>query len=896
MPSKSATKRTPVLSSPVVTGGRLDGARTDGAPSPTDREAVEGADARLVLERAGPLRLARNGRATSPVTTGEESGSALPSRFEDWFASRGWAIRPHQSELIAHAARGESVLLVAPTGGGKTLAGFLPSLIDLAKLPARRPSALHTLYISPLKALAVDVARNLEAPVAEMGLGVKVETRTGDTPASRRMRQRYSPPDILLTTPEQLALLLSNPGAGLMFANLKTVVLDELHAMHNSKRGDLLALGLARLQTLSPRHRRVGLSATVADPAPLQRYLVPQPVDGEARSQLVLGQAGARPQISISASDAFVPWAGHLARHAMGDVLEAIRTAKTALVFVNTRSQAERTFQELWRINSENLSIALHHGSLAPAQRRKVEAAMTRGDLRAVVCTSTLDLGIDWGAVDKVICIGAPKGAARLVQRIGRANHRLDEPSQALLVPSNRFEVLECNAAKDAVLAGELDGERLKRGGLDVLAQHVLGMACCRPFDAGELYAEVHSASPYTHLTREDFDRIVDFVATGGYALKRYDRYARLRQTPEGPSSDKKMWRLSHPRLAQQYRMNVGVIVEEPMIEIRLQAKGRPTGAGGRVLGQLEEYFVEQLTSGDTFIFSGHVLRFEGMREDGAYVSRTNDAEAQIPSYNGGKFPLSTFLAMRVREMVSKPESWDALPDPVGEWLRMQQLRSVIPLPGQLLVETFPRGSKEYLVCYPFEGRLAHQTLGMLLTRRLERLHLRPLGFVANEYALAIWGLRDMGGADMDRLFAVDMLGDDLDAWLAESSLYKRTFRNCAIISGLIERRHPRGEKTGRQVTFSSDLIYDVLREHEPDHILLRATYEDAGSGLLDIARLGDMLKRIQNRIVTRRLDRVSPLAVPALLEIAKEMVAGEAHEDILLQAEESLIEEAMRM
>jgi ATP-dependent Lhr-like helicase len=864
-----------LLSSPVFTG--------EG-----DRKAVEGGRA------ASPLRLAALG--TSPANAGEE---ILPAVFSDWFASRGWSIRPHQSALIEHAQRGESVLLVAPTGGGKTLAGFLPSLIDLANLPRRRCARLHTLYISPLKALAVDVARNLEAPVAEMGLPIRVETRTGDTSVSKRQRQRHAPPDILLTTPEQLALLLSNPGAGLMFADLKAVVLDELHAMHNSKRGDLLALGLARLRSLAPGHRRVGLSATVADPAPLQRYLMPQPpageariqsIPGEAKSALVLGRPGAKPDIAISASDSYVPWAGHLARHAMADVMTAIKEAKTALVFVNTRSQAERTFQELWRINGDNLAIALHHGSLAPAQRRKVEAAMTRGDLRAVVCTSTLDLGIDWGAVDKVICIGAPKGAARLVQRIGRANHRLDEPSQALLVPANRFEVLECNAARDAVLAGELDGERLKRGGLDVLAQHILGMACSKPFDAAKLYAEVRSASPYTHLTRDDFDKVVDFVATGGYALKRYDRYARLRQTPEG------LWRLSHPRLAHQYRMNAGVIVEEPMVDIRLQARGKPTGAGGRALGQLEEYFVEQLTHGDTFIFSGHVLRFEGMREDGAYVSRTQEAEAQIPSYNGGKFPLSTFLAQRVREMVSRPASWAHLPDPVGEWLRMQEFRSVVPQPGQLLVETFPRGSKEYLVCYPFEGRLAHQTLGMLLTRRLERLRLRPLGFVANEYALAIWALRDMGGADMDALFGEDMLGDDLDAWLAESSLYKRTFRNCAIISGLIERRHPRGEKTGRQVTFSSDLIYDVLREHEPDHVLLRATYEDAGTGLLDIARLADMLRRIRNRIVVRRLERVSPLAVPALLEISKEMVAGEAHEDILREVEDRLIADAMRM
>jgi len=832
------------------------------------------------------------GNATKPLhlARSDQRQGVLPPAFAGWFVSRGWQIRAHQSALIAHAAREESVLLVAPTGGGKTLAGFLPSLIELARLPARRPRALHTLYISPLKALAVDVTRNLEIPIAEMGLAVKVESRTGDTPHSRRLRQRHSPPDILLTTPEQLALLLATPGAKRMFAELKTVVLDELHALHNSKRGDLLALGLARLQTLAPTHRRVGLSATVADPASLQKFLMPQPSTGEAFSEVVIGQAGAKPQIGISASDSYVPWAGHLARHAMLDVMEAIKTAKTALVFVNTRSQAERTFQELWRINDQNLSIALHHGSLAPGQRRKVEAAMTRGDLRAVVCTSTLDLGIDWGAVDKVICIGAPKGAARLVQRIGRANHRLDDPSEALLVPANRFEVLECNAARDAVLAGELDGERLRRGGLDVLAQHVLGMACSAPFDANELYGEVKSASPYGHITRADFDAVVDFVATGGYALKRYDRYARLRKTEDG------LWRVAHPRMAQQYRLNVGVIVEDPMVEIRLQSKGRPAGAGGRVLGQLEEYFVEQLTRGDTFVFSGRVLRFEGMRDDGAYVTKTTDSLAQIPSYNGGKFPLSTFLAERVREMVSRPESWHVLPDPVHEWLRIQEARSVIPQPGQLLIETFPRGSREYLVCYPFEGRLAHQTLGMLLTRRLERLRMRPLGFVANEYALAVWALRDMGGVDMAELFAEDMLGDDLDAWLAESNLYKRTFRNCAIISGLIERRYPGREKSGRQVTFSSDLIYDVLREHEPDHVLLRATYEDAGTGLLDIARLAQALKRVKNRIVTRRLDRVSPLAVPAMLEISKEMVAGEAHEDILREAEEALIKEAMRV
>jgi len=815
----------------------------------------------------------------------------LPDKFQDWFASRGWQPRDHQLALVAHAERGRNVLLVAPTGGGKTLAGFLPSLIELAQKPkrARRPG-LHTLYISPLKALAVDVARNLDAPVREMELPVTVETRTGDTSAARRQRQRYSPPDILLTTPEQLALLLAHPRSSQLFENLRSVVLDELHALFNSKRGDLLALGLSRLAALAPGHRRVGLSATVKDPAPLQRFLMPQPVTGDSLSELVIAQGGAKPCIEISASASYVPWSGHLARHAMADVMAAIHASKTALVFVNTRSQAERTFQELWSINDANLPIALHHGSLALEQRRKVEAAMARGALRAVVCTSTLDLGIDWGAVDKVICIGAPKGAARLVQRIGRANHRLDEPSAALLVPANRFEVLECTAARDAVLAGELDGECLRAGALDVLAQHVLGMACAGPFDAEALFAEVRAASSYAHLTHKDFDAVVDFVATGGYALRAYDRYARLRKTDDG------RFRLAHPRLAQEYRLNAGVIVEDPMVEIRLQPKGRPAGAGGRKLGELEEYFVEQLSPGDTFVFAGDVLRFEGLRETGAFVTRAKDPEAEIPSYNGGKFPLSTFLAQRVREMVSDPSDWYKLPEPVQEWLKIQEWRSVIPKPGQLLVETFPRASRHYLVCYPFEGRLAHQTLGMLLTRRLERARLHPVGFIANEYALAVWAAKDMGSADMDALFDQDMLGDDLDSWLAESNLYKRTFRNCAIIAGLIQRRFPGKEKSGRQVTFSTDLIYDVLRSHEPDHILLRATYQDAGTGLLDIARLGDMLARVKKRIVTRRLERVSPLAVPALLEISREMIAGEVDEAILRENEDELIRDAMRV
>jgi len=761
----------------------------------------------------------------------------------------------------------------------------------------RREGGLHTLYISPLKALAVDIARNLETPVAEMQLPIRIETRTGDTPASKRQRQRRDPPQILLTTPEQLALILASPDAPFLFGTLRRVVLDELHALVTSKRGDLLSLGLARLFHLAPELTSVGLSATVAEPDDLRRFLVPQPQGAPALADLVIAEGGAAPDVSMLDTAERLPWAGHTARHALGEIYALIKRHKTTLIFVNTRSQAEMIFQELWRINDDGLAIALHHGSLDVAQRRKVEAAMTAGRLRAVVCTSSLDLGIDWGDVDLVINVGAPKGASRLLQRIGRANHRMDEPSKGVLVPANRFEVLECRAALDAVAENAQDTPPARIGALDVLAQHVLGSACGEPFLADELYTEVTAASPYAHLTRTDFDAALDYVATGGYALKAYERFAKIRQGQDG------RWRVSHPMIAQRYRMNVGTIVEADMLKVRLvrSRASKMIPRGGRLLGEVEEYFIEMLTPGDTFVFAGEVLRYEAMMQDEVYVSRASAEDPKVPSYEGGKFPLSTYLAARVRNIIANPKEWRPLPSQVREWLEIQDWRSLLPGQRELLVETFPRANKYYLVCYPFEGRLAHQTLGMLLTRRLERARLRPLGFVANEYALAIYGLGDValridrGELNLSALFDEDMLGDDLEAWLAESALMKRTFRNCAIIAGLIERRFPGQEKSRREVTISTDLVYDVLRKHQPDHLLLRAARGDAATGLLDIRRLGEMLSRIRGRIIHKALDHVSPLAVPVMLEIGREQVYGEAGDAILAEAEAELVKEAMQ-
>jgi ATP-dependent helicase Lhr and Lhr-like helicase len=829
----------------------------------------------------------------------------LPETFVRWFARRGWKPRAHQLELVTRARAGRSVLLIAPTGGGKTLAGFLPTLVELsATAPHARPGGLHTLYISPLKALAVDIARNLERPVAEMGLPVRIETRTGDTPASRRQRQRRDPPDILLTTPEQLALLLASPDGPLLFGALKRIVLDELHAIVTAKRGDLLSLGLARLFRLAPAVTTVGLSATVADPGDLCRFLVPQPPAAGragARADLVIAEGGAAPRITMLEAGDDLPWAGHSARHAVANIYSLIREHRTALVFVNTRSQAEVIFHQLWHMNDDNLAIALHHGSLDVGQRRKVETAMAEGRLRAVVCTSSLDLGVDWGDIDLVINVGGPKGASRLTQRIGRANHRLEEPSRGILVPANRFEVLECRAAIDAVAENAQDTPPLRTGALDVLAQHVLGCACCEPFRADELYAEVTTAAPYAALARPDFDAVVDFIATGGYALKSYERFARIRLTPGG------RWRIAHPRVAQRYRLNVGTIVAADMLKVRLVRSRKDrhgyAGAiarGGKLLGEVEEYFVETMVPGDTFVFAGEILKYEALVEDEVYVSRTSATDPKVPAYEGGKFPLSTYLAARVRRLLSDRQIWTTLPDTVRDWLRIQEWRSAVPGRRELLVETFPRADRYYLVCYPFEGRLAHQTLGMLITRRLERARVRPLGFVANEYALAVWGLGDIGRGvargelSLAALFDEDMLGDDLEAWLAESALMKRTFRTCAIIAGLIERRFPGEEKSRRQLTVSTDLVYDVLRRHQADHVLLRAARQDAATGLLDVRRLGEALSRIKGRIIHKDLDRVSPLAVPVMLDIGREAVSGEASDELLREAADELVREAM--
>ena len=774
--------------------------------------------------------------------------------------------------MLEAAGAAQHTLLVAATGAGKTLAGFLPTLTRLVERPTDR---LHTLYVSPLKALAVDVQRNLLTPIEEMGLDIRVETRSGDTPSNRKARQRVKPPQILLTTPESLSLLLSYPESADLFGQLETIVIDEVHAFAREKRGDLLSLSMARLQAINPSLRRVGLSATIADPDAYRSWLAPDAnIDAVT---LVEGDPGAEPDLSILVPDGRIPWGGHSGRHAAAEVMKLIEAHQTTLVFCNTRSLAELIFQELWAVNEKALPIGVHHGSLALEARRKVEAAMGDGRLRALVATASLDMGIDWGDVDLVVQMGAPKGSSRLLQRIGRANHRLDEPSRGMIVPGNRFEYLEARAALDAVSAKELDPDLFRPGTMDVLAQHVLGVACSGPFDEAELLTEVQSAAPYAGLSPEGFRNVLDYIATGGYSLRAYDKFKRLVETAPG------QWRITRPAVVAQHRLNAGVIVDNPMMDVRFK--------NGRMLGRVEEGFGATLSVGDHIFFAGlglEVIQFK----DTDILVRASARPARLVTYGGQRMSMSTHLADRVRAFLASPDDWERFPDDVREWLEVQARRSILPDPAELLVETFPREGRHFMCIYSFEGWNAHQSLGMLITKRMETAGLMPLGFVANDYALAVYGLEEV--TDPRPLFSPDILEHEFVEWVEQSHLLKRAFREVAVIGGLVERQHPGKRKTGKQVSFSTDLIYDVLRKYEPGHLLLQAAWEDARGRMTELGRLARLVDRAAATMVHVRADRVTPLAIPLMVVIGREAAPGGSADEALLMEAEALVVEAM--
>ena len=796
---------------------------------------------------------------------------ALPQKFQNWINKRNWGLHTHQIDVLTNSDR-KSQLLIAPTGSGKTLSGFLPTLIELDRVNF---SGLHTVYVSPLKALAADIKRNLMIPIEEMGLNIKVEDRTGDTTAKTKRRQRIDPPQILLTTPESLALLISFPEANALFANLERIIIDEIHALVENKRGHQLLLAISRLQSISKNLRKLALSATVDRPQEIAGFIS----ENDNNCPIIFAEPGPDPNISMLQTTTSPPWSGAGATYAVPDVLEQISKHKTTLIFHNTRAQAEIFFHNLWLNNQDNLPVAIHHGSLDLAQRKRVEAAITKGELRAVVCTGTLDLGIDWNEVDLVIQVGAPKNIKRLVQRIGRANHTYNTPSKAIIVPANKFEIVECQAALEAVRDKDLDGEPIASGSLDVLCQHILLVACSGKILPAKLFEEIKQIGAYKNLTHEEFKECMGFCIDGGYALKRYEQWHRLKLDHSGNLI------LRDPRIANKIRMNVGTIQDTETLKVRTHRR-----SGGKPLGEIEEAFAASLTKGDTFLIGGNIVRFESLREMIVEVTHNANKQPKIATFMGTKFATSTKLSDRILDSFEN-QSWKDLPADTVNWLNKQKEFSQLPVRNSLLIETFFRKSRHYLVVYGFAGRNANQTLGLILSKKLEELNLAPLGFVANDYATLIWGLEKV--ENPIQLFKFSEIELGLDKWFSGNALMKRTFKAVASVSGLIDRNLPGLRKSGRQTTFSSDILYDTLVKYDPTHLLLKITKDEAMKGLIDFSRIEEMFKRVDDNIIHKNLPHVSPLAAPMLLEVGTIPIEGQARELLLKNEANSLMKEA---
>ena len=796
---------------------------------------------------------------------------ALPQKFQNWINKRNWGLHTHQIDVLTNSDR-KSQLLIAPTGSGKTLSGFLPTLIELDRVNF---SGLHTVYVSPLKALAADIKRNLMIPIEEMGLNIKVEDRTGDTTAKTKRRQRIDPPQILLTTPESLALLISFPEANALFANLERIIIDEIHALVENKRGHQLLLAISRLQSISKNLRKLALSATVDHPQEIAGFIS----ENDNNCPIIFAEPGPDPNISMLQTTTSPPWSGAGATYAVPDVLEQISKHKTTLIFHNTRAQAEIFFHNLWLNNQDNLPVAIHHGSLDLAQRKRVEAAITKGELRAVVCTGTLDLGIDWNEVDLVIQVGAPKNIKRLVQRIGRANHTYNTPSKAIIVPANKFEIVECQAALEAVRDKDLDGEPIASGSLDVLCQHILLVACSGKILPAKLFEEIKQIGAYKNLTHEEFKECMGFCIDGGYALKRYEQWHRLKLDHSGNLI------LRDPRIANKIRMNVGTIQDTETLKVRTHRR-----SGGKSLGEIEEAFAASLTKGDTFLIGGNIVRFESLREMIVEVTHNANKQPKIATFMGTKFATSTKLSDRILDSFEN-QSWKDLPADTVNWLNKQKEFSQLPVRNSLLIETFFRKSRHYLVVYGFAGRNANQTLGLILSKKLEELNLAPLGFVANDYATLIWGLEKV--ENPIQLFKFSEIELGLDKWFSGNALMKRTFKAVASVSGLIDRNLPGLRKSGRQTTFSSDILYDTLVKYDPTHLLLKITKDEAMKGLIDFSRIEEMFKRVDDNIIHKNLPHVSPLAAPMLLEVGTIPIEGQARELLLKNEANSLMKEA---
>jgi ATP-dependent helicase Lhr and Lhr-like helicase len=804
------------------------------------------------------------------------SGDASPSNplhpAEAWFASRGWEPFAFQREVWSAYLGGESGLVHAATGTGKTYAAWLGPLLEwMAEVPPTRGAPpLRVLWITPLRALAADTEAALRRPLDDLHLPWTLESRTGDTSAAVRSRQRKRLPTALVTTPESLALLLSRDDAPALFAELRAVVVDEWHELMGTKRGVHTELSLARLRRWRPGLRTWGLSATIGNLEDARDALLGP---GASRTgRLVRGLVPKEVVVDalLPPTVERFPWAGHLGTQLLPQVVDAIEEGETAIVFTNTRSQTEIWYQALLAARPDWAGrIALHHGSLDRARRDWVEDGLRAGTLRCVVATSSLDLGVDFSPVDRVLQVGSPKGVARLLQRAGRSGHRPGAVSRVTCVPTNTLELVEVAAARDGMRAGAIEARLPVERPLDLLAQHVVTVALGGGFLPDELKDEVRTTRAYAALMDDEWAWVLDFVTRGGAALDAYPEFRRV-------VVDERGRHLVEDRgIARRHRMSIGTIVSDASVAVKY--------VRGAKLGTVEESFAARLSPGDRFVFAGKPLEFVRLRDMVVQVRKAASSRGAIPRWMGARMPLSTELAASLRarlEEASRGVYREREMEAVRPILEVQARWSKIPAADELLIERVKTREGHHLFLFPFEGRLVHEGLAALFAYRISRLVPISFTFSMNDYGIE---LLSPDPAPLDEALAAGLLSprgllDDVPASLNATEMARRQFREIARVAGLVFQGFPHAGKSARQLQASSGLFFDVFTRYDPGNLLVSQAHREVLERQLESSRLGRTLERLAaGRVVVTAPKRTPPLAFPLLVDRTREAVSSES-------------------
>ena len=803
----------------------------------------------------------------------------------DWFAGRGWRPAPFQREVWRRYLAGESGLLVTPTGSGKTLAALGGPLLQALKLgdsatPARRGAAkprLRLLWITPLRALATDTVRAMQQPIVDLGVRWTVAMRTGDASARDRRLARKGLSDVLVTTPESFALMLSYPDAGELLAGVRGVVVDEWHELLGNKRGVLLQLCLARLRAIAPTAPIWGLSATLGNLEEARDVLLPHAPDAgivaaprprKMQLETLLPEEGER-----------FPWAGHLGLSQLQRVAAVLQRARSSLLFTNTRSQAElwhRALQSVWL--DDPATLALHHGSLDASLRGAAEAGLRDGSVRCVVATSSLDLGVDFPAVDQVLQVGSPKGMARLLQRGGRARHRPGEAGHVVCVPTHALELAEYAAARVALSHGHIEARPPPRLSLDVLAQHCVTLALGGGFDADQLLREVRGTHAYRDLPEVAWQAVLDFIVRGGSALENYPDYRRVVRDDDGRH------RVHDRRIAFRHRLSIGTITSDGSVQVRF--------AKGGHLGSVEEAFIGRLRPRDRFQFAGRTLELVQLRDMTAYVRIAKRSDGRVPRWQGGRMPLSSELAAEVEAILAAPPLSPEM-RALTPLLDLQVQLSELPTPQTLLVEAVKTRQGWHTFVFPFAGRAVHEGLAALMALRWGREAPNTFGWAVNDYGLVLTAQAQAWPDPvlLQRLLSPDALLDDLREGLNLAELARRQFREIARVAGLLPPSLPgRAARSLRQLQASSSLLFDVLRQHDPGHVLLAQAEREVFEAQLEVRRLREVLQRCRDRVLALHRPRsLTPLGFPLWAESIRGQLSTEDWRTRVARAAEQL-------